>query len=121
MLAADGTGCSGREQPLCPGSSSIFLAMCEASLARAGYGPGALAPYSQTEGQDSLFHRVGLHARRQLEGLAGDHNPQNSDTEELGQKQEGCECPGVPPQGAGLSSHPSRERAGWKVWEEPQN
>lgn len=58
---------------------------------------------------------------RQREGLVGDHSSQNSDTEELGQKQEGCEYPGVPPQGAGLSSHPSQGRAGWEVWEEPQN
>lgn len=121
MLAADGTGCSGREQPLCPGSSSIFLATCEATLAGAGCGPGALAPYLQTEGQNSPFHRLGLHAWKQLEGLVGDHSPQNNDTEELGQKQEGCESPGVPPQRAGLSSHPSQGRAGWKVWEEPYN
>lgn len=64
MLAADGTGCSGREQPLCPGSSSVFLATCEATLAGAGYGPGALDPDSQTGGQDSHFHKLGLYARR---------------------------------------------------------
>lgn len=95
--------------------------MCEATLARARYRPGALASYLQTEGQDSLFHRLGLHATRQHEGLVGDHSPQNSDTEELGQKQEGFECPGVPPHEAGLSSHPSQGRVGWEIWEESQN
>lgn len=119
MLAADGTGCSGRGQPLCPGNSSIFLATCEATLAGAGYRRGALAPYLQTEGQDSPFHRLGLHGRRRLKGLVGDHSPQNSYPEERGQKQEGCECPGVPPQRAGLSSHPSQGRDRWKVWEKP--
>lgn len=37
-----------------------------------------------------------------------DHGPQRSDTGELEQKCEGCECFGVSRPGAVLSSHPSQ-------------
>lgn len=99
----------------------MFLAACEAALTGAEHGPGALDLYLQTKGPDPI-PMVGDAVPGGSLGVRQviyDHAPQSSDAGELEQKWEGCECLGVPPPGAVLSSHPSQEM-GVMVREESQ-
>lgn len=85
-----------------------FPATCEAALAGAEHGLGALAPYPQTEGPDPQTHGWGDSL---LGGILGvwwviyDHSPQSSGMGELEQKGGKAVSALVCPPGAALTPH----------------